>query len=240
MPGRGVGKSIGAARLQGFRPAGNPAVGSDNVRLDAHSLIGRSLSISSARNQRKSADSSRRHDGRCQRLPRPPTGYVARALIGCPACSPFRPARADWLDPACCLGGLSAWADGRPGPPGRRRLGLGARLDPLTDRRCLISAPLLWARRQRGCRSGRWWLLLARELFGPPAGGQARGNGGHRVAPARPSGAAIFSALLLLLWPTGWGPLAAALAAPFKALGLVAVLGGGPSLLAGAEFGRLG
>jgi CDP-diacylglycerol--glycerol-3-phosphate 3-phosphatidyltransferase len=102
------------------------------------------------------------------------------------------------------LGGLSDAADGWLA----RRAGggsvWGARLDPLTDK-ILILAPLLWLGAQQSLPLWAIWLLLGRELLisGWRAG---QGSGG----PASKSGKAKtilqFASLLLLLWPSSWGP----------------------------------
>ena len=129
---------------------------------------------------------------------------VGRAVLGLPlivALSGGYASLAWWL---LLLGGLSDAADGWLA----RRAGggsvWGARLDPLTDK-ILILAPLLWLGAQQSLPLWAIWLLLARELLisGWRAG---QGSGG----PASKSGKAKtilqFAALLLLLWPSSWGP----------------------------------
>ena len=129
---------------------------------------------------------------------------VGRAVIGLPLIVVLA---ADWNPLAwwlLLLGGLSDAADGWLA----RRAGggsvWGARLDPLTDK-ILILAPLLWLGAQQSLPLWAIWLLLARELLisGWRAG---QGSGG----PASKSGKAKtilqFASLLLLLWPSSWGP----------------------------------
>jgi len=105
------------------------------------------------------------------------------------------------------LGGLSDAADGWLA----RRSGggsvWGARLDPLTDK-ILISAPLLWLAAAQRLPLWAVWLLLARELLisgwraGQDSGGPASRSGKAKTILQ-------FAALLLLLWPAGWGSEAA-------------------------------
>jgi CDP-diacylglycerol--glycerol-3-phosphate 3-phosphatidyltransferase len=131
---------------------------------------------------------------------------VARALLGLPLLLALT---AGWQGLAwllLLLGGLSDWADGALA----RRAGggsvWGARLDPLTDK-ILISAPLLWLAARGSLPLWAVWLLLARELLisgwraGQSSGGPAAWSGKAKTILQ-------FAALLLLLWPPGWGPAA--------------------------------
>ena len=131
---------------------------------------------------------------------------MGRAVIGLPlivALSTGCSALAWWL---LLLGGLSDAADGALA----RRAGggsvWGARLDPLTDK-ILILAPLLWLGAQGSLPLWAIWLLLARELLisgwraGQSSGGPASWSGKAKTILQ-------FLALLLLLWPQGWGPVA--------------------------------
>ena len=131
---------------------------------------------------------------------------MGRAVIGLPlivALSTGCSALAWWL---LLLGGLSDAADGWLA----RRAGggsvWGARLDPLTDK-ILILAPLLWLGAQGSLPLWAIWLLLARELLisgwraGQSSGGPASWSGKAKTILQ-------FLALLLLLWPQGWGPVA--------------------------------
>ena len=131
---------------------------------------------------------------------------LGRALIGLPlilALSLGSSGLAWWL---LLLGGLSDAADGWLA----RRAGggsvWGARLDPLTDK-ILILAPLLWLGAAGSLPLWAIWLLLARELLisgwraGQTSGGPASWSGKAKTILQ-------FLALLLLLWPQGWGPVA--------------------------------
>ena len=129
---------------------------------------------------------------------------VGRALIGLPlilALSQGSGSLAWWL---LLLGGLSDAADGWLA----RRAGggsvWGARLDPLTDK-ILILAPLLWLGAAGSLPLWAIWLLLARELLisGWRAG---QGSGGPASWSGKAKTVLQFLALLLLLWPEGWGP----------------------------------
>lgn len=129
---------------------------------------------------------------------------VGRALIGLPlilALSQGSSSLAWWL---LLLGGLSDAADGWLA----RRAGggsvWGARLDPLTDK-ILILAPLLWLGAADRLPLWAIWLLLARELLisGWRAG---QGSGGPASWSGKAKTVLQFAALLLLLWPDGWGP----------------------------------
>ena len=128
---------------------------------------------------------------------------LLRAVLGLPlllALAAGVPAVAWWL---LLLGGLSDAADGALA----RRAGggsvWGARLDPLTDK-ILITAPLLWLAAQGQLPLWAVWLLLARELLisGWRAG---QGSGGPASAAGKAKTVLQFLALLLLLWPAGWG-----------------------------------
>jgi CDP-diacylglycerol--glycerol-3-phosphate 3-phosphatidyltransferase len=128
---------------------------------------------------------------------------VGRAVAGLPlilALSAGWAGLAWWL---LLLGGLSDAADGALA----RRAGggsvWGARLDPLTDK-ILILAPLLWLAAQGVLPLWAVWLLLARELFisGWRAG---QGSGGPASWGGKAKTILQFAALLLLLWPNGWG-----------------------------------
>ena len=132
---------------------------------------------------------------------------VGRAVLGLPlilALSSGQAALAWWL---LLLGGLSDAADGWLA----RRAGggsvWGARLDPLTDK-ILILAPLLWLGAAGSLPLWAIWLLLARELLisGWRAG---QGSGGPASWSGKAKTILQFLALLLLLWPQGWGPAAA-------------------------------
>jgi CDP-diacylglycerol--glycerol-3-phosphate 3-phosphatidyltransferase len=129
---------------------------------------------------------------------------VGRAVIGLPlivALAANWNALAWWL---LLLGGLSDAADGWLA----RRAGggsvWGARLDPLTDK-ILILAPLLWLGTAGSLPLWAIWLLLARELLisGWRAG---QGSGGPASWSGKAKTILQFAALLLLLWPQGWGP----------------------------------
>jgi len=129
---------------------------------------------------------------------------VGRAVIGLPlivALAANWNALAWWL---LLLGGLSDTADGWLA----RRAGggsvWGARLDPLTDK-ILILAPLLWLGAAGSLPLWAIWLLLARELLisGWRAG---QGSGGPASWSGKAKTILQFAALLLLLWPQGWGP----------------------------------
>jgi len=128
---------------------------------------------------------------------------VARAVVGLPLILALS---AGWEDLAwwlLLLGGLSDAADGALA----RRAGggsvWGARLDPLTDK-ILILAPLLWLAARGALPLWAVWLLLARELFisGWRAG---QGSGGPASWGGKAKTILQFAALLLLLWPNGWG-----------------------------------
>lgn len=128
---------------------------------------------------------------------------VARAVAGLPlilALSAGWEALAWWL---LLLGGISDAADGVLA----RRAGggsvWGARLDPLTDK-ILILAPLLWLGAKDVLPLWAIWLLLARELLisGWRAG---QGSGGPASWGGKAKTILQFAALLLLLWPDGWG-----------------------------------
>ncbi|WP_398327860.1 CDP-alcohol phosphatidyltransferase family protein [Vulcanococcus sp.] len=129
---------------------------------------------------------------------------MGRAVIGLPlilALAANWNALAWWL---LLLGGLSDAADGWLA----RRAGggsvWGARLDPLTDK-ILILAPLLWLGAAGSLPLWAIWLLLARELLisGWRAG---QGSGGPASWSGKAKTILQFAALLLLLWPQGWGP----------------------------------
>jgi len=129
----------------------------------------------------------------CQRaLPAPLADglHRARALIGLPL--------PGWRGLLAGQGGL-AWilspearrpiselGRWRPAPrAGAARLGAGS----IPSRQILISAPFAVAtgRPPWTCRSGRLWLLLARELYGLRLAAPARGNAGPASsARARP------------------------------------------------------
>ena len=143
---------------------------------------------------------------------------VGRAVIGLPlivALSTGCSALAWWL---LLLGGLSDAADGALA----RRAGggsvWGARLDPLTDK-ILILAPLLWLGAQGSLPLWAIWLLLARELLisGWRAG---QGSGGPASWSGKAKTILQFVALLLLLWPQGWGPVALVNALQLMGFGL--------------------
>jgi CDP-diacylglycerol--glycerol-3-phosphate 3-phosphatidyltransferase len=128
---------------------------------------------------------------------------VGRALLGLPLLLCLA---ADWRSLAwvlLLLGGLSDAADGWLA----RRAGggsvWGARLDPLSDK-ILISAPLLWLAAAGILPLWAVWLLLARELLisGWRAG---QGSGGPASLGGKTKTVLQFLALLLLLWPDGWG-----------------------------------
>ncbi len=128
---------------------------------------------------------------------------IGRALLGLPlllALQAGQPALA-WL--LLLLGGLSDAADGWLA----RRAGggsvWGARLDPLTDK-ILVLAPLLALVGRGVLPAWAVWLLLARELLisGWRAG---QGSGGPASASGKAKTVLQFAALLLLLWPAGWG-----------------------------------
>jgi CDP-diacylglycerol--glycerol-3-phosphate 3-phosphatidyltransferase len=94
----------------------------------------------------------------------------------------------------------------------------GARLDPLTDK-ILILAPLLWLGAQGSLPLWAIWLLLARELLisGWRAG---QGSGGPASWSGKAKTILQFVALLLLLWPQGWGPVALVNALQLMGFGL--------------------
>lgn len=128
---------------------------------------------------------------------------IGRAVLGLPlllALAAGWQGLAWWL---LLLGGVSDAADGWLA----RRAGggsvWGARLDPLTDK-ILISAPLLWLAAQGSLPLWAVWLLLARELLisGWRAG---QGSGGPASWSGKAKTILQFAALLLLLWPSGWG-----------------------------------
>ncbi|MCP9791835.1 CDP-alcohol phosphatidyltransferase family protein [Vulcanococcus limneticus Candia 3F8] len=128
---------------------------------------------------------------------------IGRAVLGLPlllALAAGWQGLAWWL---LLLGGISDAADGWLA----RRAGggsvWGARLDPLTDK-ILISAPLLWLAAQDSLPLWAVWLLLARELLisGWRAG---QGSGGPASWSGKAKTILQFAALLLLLWPSGWG-----------------------------------
>jgi CDP-diacylglycerol--glycerol-3-phosphate 3-phosphatidyltransferase len=128
---------------------------------------------------------------------------IARAVLGLPlllALATGWQALA-WL--LLLLGGLSDAADGALA----RRAGggsvWGARLDPLTDK-ILISAPLLWLAARGALPLWAVWLLLARELL-ISGWRAAQGSGGPASWSGKAKTMLQFTALLLLLWPTGWG-----------------------------------
>ena len=128
---------------------------------------------------------------------------AGRALVGLPmllALGSGHPSIAWCL---LALGGLSDAADGWLA----RRAGggsvWGARLDPLTDK-ILIAAPLLWLGASGVLPLWAVWLLLARELF--ISGWRAnQGSGGPASSSGKAKTILQFTALLLLLWPAGWG-----------------------------------
>ncbi|MEY3543992.1 MAG: hypothetical protein RLZZ106_813 [Cyanobacteriota bacterium] len=133
---------------------------------------------------------------------------LGRAALGLPlilALSGGWSGLAWWL---LLLGGFSDAADGWLA----RRAGggsvWGARLDPLTDK-ILILAPLLWLGAVGSLPLWAIWLLLARELLisGWRAG---QGSGGPASWSGKAKTILQFAALLLLLWPQGWGPAGAA------------------------------
>ncbi|MFM2080207.1 MAG: hypothetical protein RLZZ219_889 [Cyanobacteriota bacterium] len=138
---------------------------------------------------------------RCRRLADALT--VGRAVAGLPLilCLSAGLQGAAWL--LLLLAGLSDAADGALA----RRAGggtvWGARLDPLTDK-ILILAPLLWLGARGILPLWAIWLLLARELFisGWRAG---QGSGGPASWGGKAKTILQFAALLLLLWPDGWG-----------------------------------
>ena len=128
---------------------------------------------------------------------------IGRAVLGLPlllALAAGWQGLAWWL---LLLGGVSDAADGWLA----RRAGggsvWGARLDPLTDK-ILISAPLLWLAAQGSLPLWAVWMLLARELLisGWRAG---QGSGGPASWSGKAKTILQFAALLLLLWPSGWG-----------------------------------
>ena len=132
---------------------------------------------------------------------------LGRAVLGLPLLLALADGREGlaWL--LLLLGGLSDAADGALA----RRAGggsvWGARLDPLTDK-ILILAPLLWLASRGLLPLWAVWLLLARELLisGWRAG---QGSGGPASAGGKAKTILQFAALLLLLWPAGWGSEAA-------------------------------
>ncbi|APD47255.1 CDP-alcohol phosphatidyltransferase family protein [Synechococcus sp. CS-602] len=142
---------------------------------------------------------------------------VARALIGLPLLLALLAGQGGLAWILLLLGGLSDWADGALARRAGGGSAWGARLDPLTDK-ILISAPLLWLGASGGLPLWAVWLLLARELLvsGWRAG---QGDGGPASRAGKAKTVLQFSALLLLLWPTGWGPTGGGLAAALQALG---------------------
>ena len=132
---------------------------------------------------------------------------ISRAVLGLPLILALMAGAQALAWVLLLLGGLSDAADGALA----RRAGggsvWGARLDPLTDK-ILISAPLLWLAAQpaAGPHLPLWavWLLLARELLisGWRAG---QGSGGPASWSGKAKTILQFAALLLLLWPSGWG-----------------------------------
>ncbi|MBD2423012.1 CDP-alcohol phosphatidyltransferase family protein [Cyanobium sp. FACHB-13342] len=139
---------------------------------------------------------------------------VGRAVLGLPLILALACGQLALAWSLLLLGGLSDWADGVLA----RRAGggseWGARLDPLTDK-ILIAAPLLWIGAEGLLPLWAIWLLLARELL--ISGWRSAATGG---GPASLGGKAKtilqFLALLLLLWPNGWG---LGLAAAFHSAG---------------------
>ena len=147
---------------------------------------------------------------------------VGRAIAGLPLILALA---AGWAELAWWLLLLAGLSDAADGWLARRAGGgsvWGARLDPLTDK-ILIAAPLLWLAAQGVLPLWAIWLLLARELFisGWRAG---QGSGGPASWGGKLKTILQFTALLLLLWPNGWG---AAIAGPgeFGLPGLLHVAG---------------
>ena len=149
------------------------------------------------------ASTPRRADGRLNTLRRlADLLTIGRALLGLPLLLALTAGAQGLAWSLLLLGGLSDAADGWLA----RRAGggsvWGARLDPLTDK-ILIAAPLLWLAAQHTLPLWAIWLLLARELLisgwraGQVSGGPASWSGKAKTILQ-------FSALLLLLWPSGW------------------------------------
>jgi CDP-diacylglycerol--glycerol-3-phosphate 3-phosphatidyltransferase len=128
---------------------------------------------------------------------------VGRALLGLPLIVALTSGQHALGWGLLLLGGLSDWADGVLARGAGGGSEWGARLDPLTDK-ILIAAPLLWIGAEGRLPLWAIWLLLARELL--ISGWRSAATGG---GPASLGGKAKtilqFVALLLLLWPNGWG-----------------------------------
>jgi len=142
---------------------------------------------------------------------------VARALIGLPLLLALAAGLEGLAWCLLLLGGLSDWADGALARRAGGGSAWGARLDPLTDK-ILISAPLLWLGASGSLPLWAVWLLLARELLisGWRAG---QGDGGPASRAGKAKTILQFVSLLLLLWPAGWDPTGAGLAAALHSLG---------------------
>ena len=128
---------------------------------------------------------------------------LARAVLGLPLLLALSSGLEGLAWVLLLLGGLSDWADGVLARRAGGGSAWGARLDPLTDK-ILISAPLLWLAAAGSLPLWAVWLLLARELLvsGWRAG---QGDGGPASRTGKAKTILQFSALLLLLWPEGWG-----------------------------------